>query len=248
MIGQVLRSIKYIVMHIIYYLYFDFPLKRNQIPSFRGSLIKAMGITAHPLMHNHTDEGFRFGYPLVQYKVSEGKAFVVAFDEVGEFIAQFFKDHGSLPLTLHRKKCMCRLERVQSVSYSPKTSDLPCYYSISNFLPLTGDNVNEFEGLMALTDKVCFLENILTGNILSFLKGIGHFTDEHIVSVITEINDQSFVKYKGVHFRSFDLHFVSNIMLPSFIGLGKSTSVGMGIIQKIDLPEKFIKFISNEKS
>ena len=209
-----------------------------------------MGNNAHPLMHNHTDDGLRFGYPLVQYKVNDGKVCIVAFDEAGEHLLHYFKSHESISVIIHKKQYDCKLERARSESYNPIISELPYYYSIVNYLPLTDDNVQEYDGLMALTDMICFLENILTGNILSFLKGIGHFTEERIVTVITEMEGPSTIKYKGVHFRSFNLHFVSNVLLPSHIGLGKSTSIGMGTLQRMELPEKFKNYLSqsNEKS
>lgn len=235
-------------MHTIYRLYFDIPLKSSHIPSFRGSLIKAMGSKTHPLMHNHTEEGLRFGYPLVQYNVSEGKGCLVAFDEVGEHILKFFQDNNSVSIVMHKKQFECKLERVQMDNYTPVTSDQPYYYSINQYLPLTGENVAGYDGLMALTDKVCFIESILTGNILSFLKGIGCFMEERIISVITDMKAPSIVKYKGVHFRAFDLHFVSNVSLPDYIGLGKSTSIGMGTIRKLPLPQHFLEFTQNEKS
>jgi len=234
-------------MHFIHKITFDTPLKDGQIPMFRGSLIKAMGSNAHPLMHNHTEEGLRFGYPLVQYKSVEGRACVVAIDEVGEYILRYFKTNETIPLLMRKNEYKCRVDRAQSESYSPLASEQPYYYSIRNYIPLTGENVAEFDGLMALTDKICFLENILTGNILSFLKGINFFTDERIVSVITAIDRESIIRYKGVRFRTFNLCFVSNFLLPSYIGLGKSTSIGMGTIHQLELPEQYKTFISNVK-
>ena len=78
---------------------------------FRGSLIKAMGSNAHPLMHNHTEEGLRFGYPLVQYKSVEGRACVVAIDEVGEYILRYFKTNETIPLLMRKNEYKCRVDR-----------------------------------------------------------------------------------------------------------------------------------------
>ena len=235
-------------MHTIHRLYFNIPLRNNQVPAFRGSLIKAMGNEAHPLMHNHTDEGLRFGYPTVQYNVLEGKASLVAFDEVGEHIQNYFENKNSVPLVMHKKLYECKLEHIQIDLYTLATSDQPIYYSINQYIPLTGDNVQEYDSLMALTDKICLLEKIMTGNILSFFKGIDYHVDEQIVCVITSIEQQHTIKYKGVHFRAFDMHFVSNVLLPDYIGLGKSTSIGMGTIKRLPLPKEFLQFSTNEKS
>ena len=149
---------------------------------------------------------------------------------------------------MHKKLYECKLEHIQIDLYTLATSDQPIYYSINQYIPLTGDNVQEYDSLMALTDKICLLEKIMTGNILSFFKGIDYHVDEQIVCVITSIEQQHTIKYKGVHFRAFDMHFVSNVLLPDYIGLGKSTSIGMGTIKRLPLPKEFLQFSTNEKS
>ena len=224
----------------IHLLKFDTPLKSGQIPIFRGAIVKEMGDYAHPLMHNHTENGLRFSYPLVQYKVFDGNAAIVAFGEVAYHIQEYFHMKND-EITLHfgKMKRACRLIEVEIQEYEFETTESPNYYSITDYIPLTEENVTEYDNLMALTDKISFIESILTGNVISMFKGLNHYINERIVSVICSIENQHTIRYKGVNFRAFDLHFVSNAVLPDYIGLGKSTSIGMGIIQKEVLPENF---------
>jgi hypothetical protein len=209
------------------------------VPAFRGAIIRAMGDKAHPLMHNHDGEGLRFAYPLVQYKVLDGHPAIVAFGDVGEYLARHFEQHKELTLELRGRERIFKLSESSCCDYSPIYNDNPKYYSMARYLPLTETNVLEYKSLMALTDKICFLEKIITGNILSFFKGIGYTATEQIEAVITSIDKQEMIVYKGVHFMAFDLHFVSNLVLPDYIGLGKSSSVGMGVVCQEPLPEQF---------
>ncbi len=226
----------------IHRLSFDIKLKDNLNSSFRGAVIKAMGAEAHPLMHNHIEDGLRFAYPLVQYKIIDEHPTIISIGDIGDEIRHTISQQDPFLLTIQGKKRRCNVLENDVQEYIPMIGDNPIYYSITSYIPLTGDNVCEYDSLMALTDKICMLEKILTGNILSFFKGIGYCADRQILCVITSIDKQYQVDYKKVRFRAFDMHFVSNVELPNYIGLGKSTSVGMGIIQSHPLPEPFIQF------
>ena len=56
---------------------FDLPLKQTEVQKFRGGLLALLGASAHPLMHNHTSDGLRFSYPLIQYKPIDGYAAII---------------------------------------------------------------------------------------------------------------------------------------------------------------------------
>ncbi len=76
-------------------------------------------------------------------------------------------------------------------------------------------------------EKRRFLERILIGNILSFAKGVGWHIDREIeVSIhsVPKLHKLSFKKYQMM---GFDTDFVSNIIIPNNIGLGKSVSRGL---------------------
>ena len=168
----------------------------------------------------------------------------MAIGEVGDFLYEYFEAHQVLDLVVQKRKVACALTDADRSLYIPEIEDAPKYYSLTDYLPLTDKNVETYDSLMALTDKICFLEKILTGNILSFFKGIGYTSEQQIVPVVTSIERQHTIVYKKVHFRAFDLHFVSNVVLPDGIGLGKSTSIGMGSVKQEPLPEQFKHYLT----
>jgi len=85
---------------------------------------------------------------------------------------------------------------------------------------------HEFEQLLHLR------EQILTGNSLSLLKGLGIFIDFHLQTVITDYSAVRPVNYKHVCLTSMDLCFKTNILLPEYVGLGKHSSIGAGLLTK----------------
>jgi hypothetical protein len=44
---------------------FDGELAAHEVPAFRGAMAQKAGLE-HSLFHNHTSEGYRYGYPLIR--------------------------------------------------------------------------------------------------------------------------------------------------------------------------------------
>ncbi len=80
------------------------------------------------------------------------------------------------------------------------------------------------------------LERTLTGNILSFAKGIEWRIDKPVQVQIQELKGEKVIRYKGIPLFAFDLNFNCNISLPNYLGLGKSASHGFGIVRQFREP------------
>ena len=76
------------------------------------------------------------------------------------------------------------------------------------------------------------LEQILTGNILSLLKGLGIFINFRLQVVITDYTIGRPVEYKHLNMVSIDLDFSVNLSLPDYIGIGKHSSLGAGLLTR----------------
>ncbi len=73
------------------------------------------------------------------------------------------------------------------------------------------------------------LKAILTGNILSFFKGMNHQV-EGMIMVNLKIKGQRATQFKNNAMMAFEAGFVTNTILPEAIGLGKSVARGFGTI------------------
>lgn len=215
---------------------FDTELSQKEVPLFRGAVLRALGDHANLLYHNHTGaETFRYSYPLIQYKRIGGKAAIVCVEEGIDAIADFFTAESYLFHIGHRS-----LELLIDSAVTEEC-DICCTprslrYQLSNWLALNSQNYQGYQRMEGLTERIRLLEEILTSNILSMLKGEGIdiYLEEGLVVQITEISAQRIIKYKGILMTSFDIKFLANINLPSWIGLGKSVSVGFGVLRKIE--------------
>lgn len=64
---------------------FDFQIKEYEAQALRGIILDALRPDVPLVFHNHTPDGLRFSYPLVQYKAIGGKAAVVLIEEGTEY-------------------------------------------------------------------------------------------------------------------------------------------------------------------
>jgi len=210
---------------------FNGRLSQAEIPYFRAAIVKEVGEDS-VLLHNHKDEGLRYSYPLVQYKCVDGRPMVTA---IGDAVTLFDSFHAttSLQLNIGNRQMDTMVLSIHEEDYEPVFTESPIEYGVKRYIPLTGTNVSEFRHLIAFTDKVEMLEGKIVGNLLSFFKGLGVHIQDELKVVISDITDRGVFRYKNVDFMTFNLQFVSNILLPNNIGIGKSSSIGMGNIHLI---------------
>lgn len=119
----------------------------------------------------------------------------------------------------------------------PQTFDLhiaaqPYTYRIDQWCALNEPNWKRYNEMTGMVERVTFLERILTGNILSFAKGVGWHIEEEIKCKILAIDHAHPRRVKGVNMSCMRLAFQSNAALPDLIGLGKHVSINYGTITR----------------
>lgn len=212
---------------------FDTIISYEEITFFRGAVLNCLGDKANLLYHNHIGvNGFRYSYPLIQYKRIRGKAAIVCIEEGIDVIFSLLAS-DSFQFQLGYRKVEMFIEEVKANETYIKCMDHMKQYKLVNWLPLNSDNYIQYQSMDSLADKIKKLEEILTSNILSMLKGIDIILESTLIVNVQEITNKKIIKYKGIKLMAFDVVFKTNIGLPYNIGIGKSASVGYGVIAKI---------------
>ena len=206
-------------------------LSSNEIPKFRGAVIASLK-EKNILYHNHTDENFRYAYPLIQYKRLHRKAAIVCIGEGIKVIHELFASDNFL-FHIGEKEVEMQLDFVKVNETDVSLTDALHPYRLLNWLPLNSENYSRYQDSDSLVERIQILERVLKGNLLSFLKGVGIYLEEQLTIHITAITGQRPANYKGVRLMAFDIEFKTNLTLPQYIGIGKSVSVGYGVITKI---------------
>jgi hypothetical protein len=209
---------------------FENIIQQQEIEFFRGAVIHSLP-SSDTLFHNHLQNGFRFSYPLIQYKRIASKAAILCFNEGTESIGSLLANHHH-EIKIGDRIEMLQISKVSAFDYQIQLWEPMFRYHIRKWLPLNQENFEEYSRLESMAEKCLFLENILTGNILSFAKGLRIFFDKQVVCKILQLENSTLTTYKGVKMNRFDAVFSCNVSIPDFAGLGKGVSIGYGMVTK----------------
>lgn len=210
-------------------LRFNQPIEPHEIVLFRGAVGNLMKDDS-VLFHQHGEQGLRYLYPLIQYKILSKKAAIICLEEGADAIFQLFSK-GELKLRIGNREELFEVEDMSVRNHELQVWKEVFNYTIINWLALNEDNFEKYKGLEDEFSQKEFLENILVGNILSLAKGLNYKVEQIIKVRINAIRRKHSLTLHEVKFVAFDLSFSTNISLPDRIGLGKGASTGYGVIR-----------------
>lgn len=209
----------------------DTRISVSEIPLFRGAVINLLG-GACSLYHNHgAGDGVLYRYPLIQYKRINQRGAILGIEQGTEVLGKFLSKSGSV-LAIGEREAEYGIVDISARQCLMQVWDEQFEYQIRKWLPFNAENYRAYSAADGLSDRIHLLESILTGNMLSFAKGVGETISSTIVCTITVLEPPVLYTYKGVRMMGFDAVFKTNISLPDHIGLGKGVSLGFGTIKQ----------------
>ncbi|MDF1573303.1 MAG: CRISPR-associated endonuclease Cas6 [Bacteroidales bacterium] len=209
---------------------FENDIRGYEIPAFRGAVTRIAGLQ-NILFHNHEGNNFRYSYPLIQYKTYKEKPMLICIEQ-GVNEAHHFFENIQEGIMLGNRPYELRINSLNLFQAELRIDTRFNQYVLLNWLPFNQENYKTFNQLNNQVEEVLLLEKILTGNILSFAKGVAWRIDQEIKVRITEVGKPKPVSVKSVTRIAIKAAFQSNVVLPELIGLGKNVSTGFGTIRK----------------
>jgi len=206
-----------------------------ELSAFRGAMAHKVG-WEHDWFHNHdsseedSDLKHIYRYPLIQYKLHQKHPLLLCIDKGVEEAHHFFTQ-SDWSLNINHEKHDMRIHRLHLNQFNMRMFDQPQAYRLHNWLALNSENYKAYHSLLSISDKVALLERILTNNILRFAEGIGWEVPERIEVAITNLLQVNRVSYKGLKVEAHNLDFQANVFLPDFIGIGRGSSMGFGVVK-----------------
>lgn len=180
------------------------------------------------LLHNHLESGeSAYRYPLVQYKVLDGVPTLVGLKEGADLLIQLFLKIKELKIEQRTYPVFQKNIESKIVNIG-LTNDLIAYRFQTLWMALSQQNYREY---LAEDDeqKGKHLKSILTGNLLSFFKAMDYRADETVMVNLKIIAERE-TQFKNNAMLAFEASFVTNALLPGYVGLGKSVARGFGSI------------------
>ena len=125
-----------------------------------------------------------------------------------------------------------KIEEISLKEYNLQVQGEAALYKIRNWIALNQDNFREYKEMRSLTQRITFLESKLIGHILAFATGVDWQIQEKLKVEITDLLATKTATFKGKKMQTFSVDFACNAFLPSYIGLGKGSSMGFGIVKQ----------------
>jgi hypothetical protein len=208
----------------------EYPLRPGKIKDFRRFINTFIGAD-NDLFHNHkTTTTVHYRYPLVQYKTIEQRAAIMGITDVG--VAAL---HDLMANTEFRTRCTEWIGEQFAVTTETKetlTLSTACNqtFHIHKYLCFNQENIKKWNSYTSIAKKAALIEQCIVAHILKFASGI----QWQLPPRALEVNLLDFKPYQTkAHDRSFlafEVDFQTNITLPEYIGLGKSVSLGFGVL------------------
>lgn len=212
-----------------------------EVAWFRGEILEFVrnkGLQ-HREFHPEEEDGHIKRYPLIQYRILDGKAGIIGI-AAGANLVEGFKEayKGSLinfqgkeyEAPLSESKWSGRVE-------SPVGTDSRLHrYAISNWVPFNDKNWIKYQKVSDdIVEGSLLVKQVITGNLLAFLKacGIKPPKEEIVVKIHGFADSGGTVSIHKTELPKFSIEFSTNVSLPSDIGLGRLSAFACGAVKVV---------------
>jgi hypothetical protein len=195
------------------------------------------------LFHNHdvAKGQNKNEYPKIQYIRKEKRFYVTGINEGKFALEKLFADKQLVYYI--DDNLIIKTGQISCISHEVAISGDKYAYTVNEWLPINIDNINQYEKLVGLAEKISFLENRLTDNLIKdFCRYLKLEIDAdalqlkitNIDSLTREPVDIIENKHKKIKYRynqPFTITFLTNMKLPGNICLGNKKAFGFGLVE-----------------
>lgn len=233
-------------------LSFDFSLRPNQIYDFRGAFIYMVASSGKindegiSILSNRSYQKGVWGnvldqYPLIQYRVEDGKASICAFGDGITVIEKILHLRIADQFTIRNRKIPLHVisthkrERYISENANGET------YLLFHYLPYDQYSDHEYHAASTMVNKIEVLQNTINFAISNTVKALDQSISSPNVIIIDIIHkDKASYKTRTPDDRplketltSYFLKIRCNVSNLDQLSIGKHKSVGYGVIRKV---------------
>lgn len=198
----------------------------GKLRGYFGNLFKEQS----PLLHNHLESGETlYRYPMVQYKVLQGVPILMGINEGADLLTQLFIKIRNIDIDGRNYPVLEKNIENRQVT-TGLSDDLHTYRFETAWMALNQKNYTDYLKEDE-QQQAKHLKAILIGNMLSFFKAINYQVESKILANL-KITGAKETLFKQNAMLIFEANFVTNMLLPDTIGLGKQTARGFGSVLK----------------
>lgn len=202
----------------------------HKLRGFFGNYFKEYS----PLLHNHLEDNkLNYAYPLVQYKILDNVPYLIGIKEGAELLRDLFLKMNKLTIDgetfpVYSKNIDFRQAEIGI------PNNLYVYRFQTLWMALNEENYRLYSRYEKERQKEQ-LEGILKRNLSNTLKALGFPITQETPAILARLNTyrEDHTRFKGNSMLGFRGEFITNVLLPDNVGLGKSVARGFGAIKKL---------------
>jgi len=207
----------------------DVIIEPRDIPKLRGFFLTQF--PENHLFHNHLP-GQKFSYkmPQIQYRIIDKHPALLAINEAIDLAKQVFLEVGKLELN---GKTIISNEREMILREEDfgQSKEYYNYYFASPWMALNQENYDAYNKLDTF-NKNQKLKTILKNNLKTLSKAFQYWIPD-----TENLNVDGWFHPAEVNFHNqtmlcFTGEFTTNFLIPEFLGLGKQSARGFGVVRK----------------
>lgn len=207
----------------------DVIIEPRDIPKLRGFFLTQF--PENHLFHNHLP-GQKFSYkmPQIQYRIIDKHPALLAINEAIDLAKQVFLEVGKLEIN---GKTIISNEREMILREEDfgQSKEYYNYYFASPWMALNQENYGAYNKLDTF-NKNQKLKTILKNNLKTLSKAFQYWIPD-----TENLNVDGWFHPADVNFHNqtmlcFTGEFTTNFLIPEFLGLGKQSARGFGVVRK----------------
>jgi hypothetical protein len=190
----------------------------------------ASKFTEYTKLHRQNADTFIHRYPVLQCKTIGDVPTVIGINEGAEALFKIFDENTEIRLGENIFEIVGR--NVSPMDEEFGISDtIHSYEFVTPWLALNQENYRKFYSLKGKPERDGFIRKILTGNILSMSKSLNYNVPSSLRCDVNVHFRKDRLKDAGV--MTFTGKFHANFLIPDYLGIGKSVSLGFGAVKRL---------------
>ncbi|MDP2173012.1 MAG: CRISPR-associated endonuclease Cas6 [Candidatus Cloacimonadaceae bacterium] len=218
-------AIRYLVI-----TFTDVQMRPSDIPKLRGYFSNKY--PHDHLFHNHLPgQGFIYKSPSIQYRIIDGHPALLAINEGIDLMKKMFLEIDQIRIN---DKIISTYEREVILREEDfgKSPDFHKYRFSTPWMALNSENYAEYKDANPV-DQSAMLKRILKNNLKTLSKGFGYWIEDFDSVRIDGWFKPMDVSFHGIAMNCFKGEFTTNFIIPEYLGLGKQSARGFGVIRRL---------------
>ena len=170
---------------------------------------------------------YHYRYPLIQYRVQQGKAAIFALNDGVQALQQVLAT-SDWNVNWNGQKRHLQIEELRTKTHQLEVQKTAEAYKLYDWIALNQENYEEWQNCANLVQRIQLLERLLRNHLMVFCYGMDWKPTQKVEVSIQNIEEMYALDLYDARVLAFTIEFKTNLTLPPYVALRQSSSQGFG--------------------